>query len=179
MHNKQINYLFAEINLPPKKREKPDYVFILWNPVCSFEFDKQVDDSIIKVFDELLYNPERFKSAEEGSAHFSALMYRLMDMKSNLVLMEFNPSLALGLETAAKEFGKRWGTRWLVLSFFHSDEDTLKLPQTDDYADSLEQKADWLLAMNNVPFVKKVEIPLDAVITEEDIRGWFKEYIVD
>lgn len=181
MSNKTVNYLFAQVEVPPRKREKPDYVFILWNPVCSFEFDNQVDDGIVKVFDERLYNPSKFKNSEEASAVFTAVMNRLMEMKNNTVLMEFNVPLANGLAMAAEEFNKRWGSRWLCLSFFHSDEDTLKLPKTggDCYADVLEQKLDWIMAMNEVPFVKKVEIPLDAVITAKHLRDWFKEYLID
>jgi hypothetical protein len=181
MNDRTINYLFARIELPPTKREKPDYVFILWNPVCSFELDKDLDDGIVKVIDERLYHPDLFKDSEEANAVFSAIMYKLMEMENNVVLMEFNVPLAKGLAAAAKEFYERYGSRWLCLSFFHSDEDTLKLPKTggDQYADVLDQKLDWVLAMTEVPFVKKVEIPLDAVITAEDLKGWFKEYLVD
>jgi len=179
MSNKTYNYLFAEINLPPRKKDLPDYVFILWNPVCSFEFDRKTDDIITRVFDEKLYNPGKFKDSEEASARFNAVVWRLLEMRSNLVLMEFNIPLAMGLADAAKDIRRRWGSRWLALSFFHSDEDTLKLspPAAEDYPDILEQKIDWIMAMNEVPFVKKVEIPLDMVITARDIRRWFKEYM--
>jgi len=181
MDNRTINYLFARVELPPEKKEKPDYLFILWNPVCSFEFDKQLEDGIVKVIDDRLYHPDKFKDNEEANAVFNALIWRLVDMENNLVLMEFNLPLAKGLEDAAKMFRQKYGSRWLALSFFHSDEDTLKLPKPDgtDYADILEQKLDWIMAMNDVPFVKKIEIPLDAVIKKKDLMRWFKEYMCD
>jgi len=181
MDNRRFNYLFAKIDLPPEERQMADYVFIFWNPVSSFELEKKLEDGIIRVFDAKLYSPSRFKNNEEANDHFNAVMRGLLLRQSNLVLLQYNVPLARGIADAAKVFREKYDSRWLALSFFHSDEDTLKLPKpsSERYADIIEQKVDCIMAMDEVPFVKKVEIPLDAVIKQNDIRRWFKEYIVN
>jgi hypothetical protein len=94
-----------------------------------------------------------------------------------LVVMEFNVITAETMRERIAEAAKR-GDRWLVLSFFHNDEDTTQMLTGWTPEQMLEEKVSWLGAISNFPFVHTVEISLSETLTEDYLRGLFERYIM-
>jgi hypothetical protein len=68
--------------------------------------------------------------------------------------------------------------RWLVLSFFHNDEDTRSMIFSGDPQETVDSKIQWLTGMLEFPFIKTVEIPYDFDLTEDYLRDLFEQYVL-
>ncbi|MDR3324529.1 MAG: hypothetical protein LBS82_00880 [Spirochaetaceae bacterium] len=117
-------------------------------------------------------------TSESASVIFNEEMQKLFaDPMRTLVFAKSQMSVIGGLKLAANEYERRFASHWFFVSFFHNDKDTAKLPVTHPrYADPIEEKAQWILDMTEFPFVKKVEIPLDKVITLKYLKKLFRDF---
>jgi hypothetical protein len=176
------NYLFAEVHLPPRKVLRPHYFFIVDNSICSFEFDGDLEKNVYKIFDDPLYtvrDDEATCTVEKIMALFKDATDKLFADGRTTVLVKHDWLMLDGLRQFAIQFDQQFASRWVFVSFFHSDADTLKLPVSDsEYAGPIDEKADCLLDLAYFPLIKKVEIPLDMVLTWDYIQDLFKEHVV-
>jgi hypothetical protein len=167
------------------------YVFIVHNTVCSFEFDDALEDKLFKLEDKRFYDIavlKSLKTLEDMNQLFHAATKDILSSGRNTVLLGANPAILLGLHGLGNLLEEENGHQWLFFTFFHSDDDTAlldPLPLDPDETEApgaapaetiLEQKMKCLLAMTYMPFVKKVEIPLDTVITEKYLQELFEQY---
>jgi hypothetical protein len=149
--------------------------------MCSFEFDEEMEGVVYKFNGERLYNlkntPDKYNS-DTVSALFTEEMNKLIDSGLTTVFVKYDWNILDGLKRVADDYNRLFASRWVFVSFFHDDKDTLKLPVSGPpYAGPIDQKADWLLDMAELPFIKKVEIPLDTVLTWDYIKELFQEYV--
>ncbi|MDR3275756.1 MAG: hypothetical protein LBT11_00870 [Treponema sp.] len=182
------NYILAQIDIPPPEQTAPHYIFIVDNRVCSFEFDDAMEDAIFRLANKQNYRMELWKDMKAAERFFYDAVGEILESKRTTVLLGANPFLLKWLHTAGEGLAEERGCKWLFVSFFHSDEDTAQLEPaltltlepnpvlTRTGETALDQKAGTLLAMAALPFVKKVEIPLDKIITEQYLQELFEEY---
>jgi hypothetical protein len=175
------NYLFAQVNLPPRKNTKPHYLFIVDHPVCSFEIDDEMKKNVYRFSPERIYKLRENDnySSETASPIFDEEMHKLIDDGRTTVLVKYDPDFIKGYKHAADDYDRLFASRWVFVTFFHGDDDTRKLPVNGpDYDGPIDQKAEWLLDIAELPFLKKVEIPLDMVLTWDYIKDLFQEHVV-
>jgi hypothetical protein len=101
--------------------------------------------------------------------------------EKTLIEMKYTGVVKFIFEERIKhDYYKKRGDRVLVLSFFHSDEDTKELMYGNCTPEDLvEDKINWLkIFMEVAPFIKTVEIPYDFTLTEEYMRGLFEQYVL-
>lgn len=81
-----------------------------------------------------------------------------------IITMPYTPIMAKVLQVCLhKYFGDSLET-WLCVSFFNNDNDTAKITFANDES-PLEYKAVLLDSLLTFPFIKKIEIPYDYLIT--------------
>jgi hypothetical protein len=153
------------------------------NPLCSFEFDEELEEGVYKFSYERMYKlrdeTDNFNS-ETVSALFTEDMNTLVADGRTTVFVKWDKDILEGFKRAADDYDQYFASRWVFVTFFHDDEDTRKLPASNPAnGDSLDGKAEWLLAMAETPFIKKVEIPLDKVLTLDYIKELFQTYAVE
>ncbi|MDR3325371.1 MAG: hypothetical protein LBS82_05235 [Spirochaetaceae bacterium] len=68
--------------------------------------------------------------------------------------------------------------RWLILSFFHNDEDTCSMIACCSPEKLIASKIQYLTEMLEFPFIRTVEIPYDFDLTEECLRDLFEQYVL-
>jgi hypothetical protein len=174
------NYLFAEVNVPGRKNTRPHYFFIVDNPVCSFEFGEDIEEGVYRFSYEGIYklrNETDNYNSETASAEMTKETNKLMASGRTTVLVDWDRDMIKAFKYAAEDFYKYFASRWVFVSFFHDDIDTRKLPVSDpDFADPIEEKAEYLLDMGEFSFIKKVEIPLNATLSLDYIKELFHEY---
>jgi hypothetical protein len=155
-------------------------LFIVDNPVCSFEFGEDIEEGVYRFSYEGIYklrDETNNYNSETASAEMTKEMDKLVASGRPIVFVQWDWDMLKGFKHAAEDFYKHFASRWVFVSFFHNDVDTRKLPVSDpDFADPIEEKADWLLDMTEFPFIKKVEIPLNAVLTLDYVKELFQEY---
>jgi len=178
-----------------------DTIFILETPVCCYHYDSELKARGIFLNDKKI-NDRRLNGdwlwSEEEKALWEAEIeaspgegewtwrgkileeYLEREPRKTLVVMEYDAMSAwLFIELARGGGGPprpRPDERWLFLSFFHSDEDTVKMLTGWTNERMLEEKFSWMHGMMNFPFIKRVEIPIDKTLTEEYLRDLFQEY---
>jgi hypothetical protein len=94
-----------------------------------------------------------------------------------LVVLEYNATTAWIMKERIEQAAER-GDRWLVLSFFHNDEETPQMLTGWTAEEMLEEKVSWLSGISEFPFIHTVEIPLAMTLTEDYLRGLFEQYIM-
>jgi len=173
-------------------------IFILETPVCCYRYDselrargiflndKNVDDR--RLNGDWLWSEEekaRWEAEIEARADKDEWEWRIgileeylaREPRKTLVVMEYDAAALWTFIYFARLRGfPDPGDRWLFLSFFHSDDDTVKMITGWTDEQILEEKFSWMSGMMNYPFVKQVEIPINETITEEFLRDLFEQH---
>jgi hypothetical protein len=81
-----------------------------------------------------------------------------------IITMPYTPLMAKVLQTCLHKYFSDCLDNWLCVSFFHDDEDTAVITLTsgeNPLAYKITLLKDWL----NYPFIKKIEIPCNFLLT--------------
>jgi hypothetical protein len=81
-----------------------------------------------------------------------------------IITMPYTPLMAKVLQVCLNKYFSDCLDNWLCVSFFHNDKDTKKISLADDES-PLEYKWTLLDDMLNFPFIKKIELPYDFLLT--------------
>jgi hypothetical protein len=81
-----------------------------------------------------------------------------------VITMPYTPLMAKVLQTCLHKYFSGFLDNWLCVSFFHDDDDTAAITLAG--GDSpLEYKIELLEQMLGFPFIKKIEIPRNLLLT--------------
>jgi uncharacterized protein YkuJ len=146
-----------------------------WTRSERKHYRRMEDEFREKMFSGQIKRPPHYQWYEEI---FDTL--RAQEADKTLIELPYNGLTSFILDERLKRgyFEKR-GDRVLVVSFFHSDEDTKTLMYGGDPQDLLESKFSWIAAILQAkPFIKAVEIPMDFMLTKDYMRGLFEQYVL-
>jgi hypothetical protein len=97
-------------------------------------------------------------------AVFNPNFENALKSKKSVITLGYNHFMAKVIKICLDKYYSDCLFLWKVVSFFHDDIDTAKI-DLDDEVNSLDDKLYLLTDMLNFPFIKKIEIPYDAVLT--------------
>jgi hypothetical protein len=181
-----------------------DQIFVLTTDVCCYQYDPQLQACTQFITDRRLrwncwtrserrhYHAQQdlFRAKVVSKEIKRPLNYpwyeevfdqiRAQEPDKTLIEMPYNGVTSTMLEWRIKDgYFKERGDRILVVSFFHSDDETRGLFYGGDPQDLLDSKFAWISAIiQSKPFIKAVEIPLDFTLTKEYMRGLFEQYVL-
>jgi hypothetical protein len=81
-----------------------------------------------------------------------------------IITMPYTPLMAKVLQACLDKYFSGSMDNWLCVSFFNNDNDTAKIILSGGES-PLEYKAELLKELPDYPFIKKIEIPYDYLIT--------------
>jgi hypothetical protein len=81
-----------------------------------------------------------------------------------IITMPYTPLMAKVLQVCLQKYYSGFLDSWLCVSFFNNDDDTAKITLFNGEK-PLEYKAELLKELLDYPFIKKIEIPYDYLIT--------------
>jgi hypothetical protein len=81
-----------------------------------------------------------------------------------IITMPYTPLMAKVLETCLHKYYSGFLDNWLCTAFFHNDEDTAKIPLASG-ENPLEYKSVLLKTLDDFPYIKKITIPYNLLIT--------------
>jgi hypothetical protein len=95
---------------------------------------------------------------------FSENFEKALNSKEPVISMPYNPITAKVLEVCLHKYFGGFLDTWLCVSFFNDDKDTAKiaLPNGDN---PLEYKAEVIKGLLNYPYIKKIEVPYNYLLT--------------
>jgi hypothetical protein len=140
----------------------------------AFSYSEDLADKLYSMDDPRLEDPEAAADQKAYTRLFFEYLCRALENGKPLIELPYNPYLAWLLSLFIDHAGKEDGAKFLVVSFFHSDKDLQKrLGQNAGLA--INMQLITLKAMLNDPLIKKIEIPIDAVITDAFMKGLMQE----
>ena len=81
-----------------------------------------------------------------------------------IITMPYTPHMAKVLQVCLQKYYSGFLDNWLCVSFFHDDEDTARLTFSNGES-PLEYKKVLLTDLSGYPYIKKIKIPYNFLIT--------------
>jgi hypothetical protein len=124
--------------------------------------------------DPRLDDPDHLPDQETYDKLFFQYLGEAVEKGKAIIELPYNPYMAFLLSGLTTDVEKRKITNILTVSFFHSDQDIES--RSDTYREfALEMKFQAIDSMIRYPFIKKIEIPLDEVLTGDFFRELMQE----
>jgi hypothetical protein len=95
---------------------------------------------------------------------FNENFEKALQSKMPIITMPYTPLMAKVLQVCLHKYYSGYLDYWLCVSFFHDDEDTKKISLAGG-DDPLEYKLELLKELIEYPYIKKIEIPYDYLLT--------------
>jgi hypothetical protein len=91
-----------------------------------------------------------------------------------IITMPYTPAMAKVLHICLNKYFGNCLDNWLCVSFFHDDEDTAKIP-TERCENPLGHKTTLLQGLCSFPYIKKITIPYNLLITYPSLYNLLEE----
>ena len=161
------------IQIPPESHRRRDKLFIIDYEYCEVYLDEVVEEFAYVMNDQNLWNPRNWQDSDSLSRCFVGNINRMFAASADYVVIPYNADVMGDLGRLAEEL-RRYNIAWYFTAFFHNDVETLALfRQPEKRAGVLENKAAWLKAFSQFPFIKQVEAPRAAVLEYWYLDGLF------
>jgi hypothetical protein len=149
-------------------------VFVFTHLTSSYSFAKDIEDKVYYMDAPRLDDPDHLPDEATYRKLFFQYLEEAVEQGKAIIELPYNPYMAFLLSGFTTEVEKRKITNVLTVSFFHSDQDVQS--RADIYREfALEMKFQAIASMIRYPFIKKIEIPLDEVLTGDFLRDLMKD----
>jgi phosphoribosyl 1,2-cyclic phosphodiesterase len=148
-------------------KEVDVFLLIFKHNAAVFEFAPSMADVVYDFDYDLYYDTEGFEETDTLSGLFLDNMVRASDLGKSIMVIHYNPRLALIAKAVVEAIEKEEPKFVFCLSFFHDDEITSNLRRKTRVFNMLDQKFSVIESMLDYPFIKKYNIPYNLAISEE------------
>jgi hypothetical protein len=161
------------------KNQLPDItikyiVFVFTHLTSSYSYDKETEDKVYYMDDPRLDDPDKLPDQKTYTALFFKYFGEALEKGKPVIELPYNPYMAFMLSHLKAELESHKAANILAVSFFHSDSEVQA--RGDKYGKiALEMKFQIINSMIAYPFIKKVEIPIDEVVTGDFLKDLMKE----
>jgi hypothetical protein len=164
MLRKMSDNLDLLIDVPPETNRHRDKIFIIDYQYCEVYLDEIVEEFTYVMDDENLWNHENWPDNDALSRRFVGNINKMFTAVADYAVIQYTGDVIREMGKVAEEIKQR-GVVWYFAAFYHNDQETLELfRQTEMPADVLKEKALWLDAFSQHPFIKPVEVPRAKVL---------------
>lgn len=164
------------IDVPPETNRHRDKIFIIDYQYCEVYLDEIVEEFTYVMDDENLWNHENWQDNDSTSRCFVGNINRMFTAVADYAVIQYAGDVIREMGKLAEEIKAR-GVAWHFAAFYHNDRETLELfRQAETREDVLKEKALWLDAFSQHPFIKQIEVPRAAVLDFRYLDGLFGIY---
>ncbi|GHV75210.1 hypothetical protein AGMMS49942_00310 [Spirochaetia bacterium] len=156
----EASYIISEI-----KDQSVAFVFV--HPVCVFTYAQELLPKIYLMDDPRLEDEAVLADQKSHVELFSEHLSEAFSKSKPFIVLPYHPLLAAWVSLLLPFIDKKVNIQ--ALSFFHSDDDTKNYDPKYGAA-ALDAKFEVLRSMIDFPFIKKLEILPNTVITEDYLR---------
>jgi hypothetical protein len=148
----------------------PGNIIIFENPVSVFRYASGLD--IYRITDERLADLSLYFDLKIFMEVFNEVFDTALASGKRIMSIAYNPVLAKVVNIFIMKYFSGFNDFWKQITFFHDDETTnkIKFASSDD---TLDYKLFPLLDMLNYPYIKKYEIPYNALLTRDYLSTFF------
>jgi hypothetical protein len=176
MLRKMSDHMDLFIDIPPETKRHRDKIFIIDYQYCEVYLDEIVEEFTYVMDDENLWDHEKWKDNDTLSRCFVKNINKLFAADADYAVIGYAGDVIRDMGKLAKEITER-GITWYFAAFYHNDQETIELfrdPETR--VETLEEKALWLDAFSQHPFIKQVEVPRGKVLDFRYLDSLFGIY---
>ncbi|MDR1249412.1 MAG: hypothetical protein LBK63_08940 [Treponema sp.] len=149
-------------------------VFVFTHLTSSYSYAEDIEDKVYYMDDSRLDDPDDLPDQETYRKLFFQYLCEALEKGKAIIELPYNPYMAFLLSVFKTEIEKRKLTNILTVSFFHTDQDIES--RADEYREAaLEINFQAMASMIKYPFIKKIELPIDAVLTGDFLRDLMKD----
>ncbi|MDR0599872.1 MAG: hypothetical protein LBG84_07325 [Treponema sp.] len=171
-----------------------DMVFILEHSVCCYRYSPNLRARTHFVNDRRL-RPDKWSEEETENygkeipeddeyigytgfyvRAFEEHVLKAKELGKTLMVIDFSFAVGVAIDELIKEAEKQ-GERWVVLSFFHSDESMQDLQYASPVEELIEDKLYWLEEMLVYPFIKTHEIDYNKTLHVDYLQELFQRHV--
>jgi hypothetical protein len=139
-------------------------VIIFEHPASVYAYAPNLD--IYRISDKRFFDMALYTNLKSFMAIFNANFENALQSGKAVFTLGYNHLMAQVIKVCLEKYFGDCLFAWKIVSFFHDDADTAKIIYADGQ-NALNDKSVILLDMLNYPFIQKIEIPYNAVITTE------------
>jgi hypothetical protein len=162
----------------------PSMAVILESLSTEFTLSPELDDVVFNIAG-IPYSPPRTQRDIEALDEFKKLcyekIYEAIDTHYSIILLNSTPLTLQVLKELREKPDKPNASDWLILSFFHDDEElkSNKVKVTDfEYLNPqilIDDKNKDFNRLSDYPFIKRILIPHDFLITSYYLKSLFEK----
>ena len=141
-------------------------IIILANISGCFTLSSELENEACLLFDLPYDVPEDIDEFTKAASQYFNKIVEAVKSGNSVILMYFT-TLAAEILKELREEKESNASDWLILSFFHSDEELLNADITFTSEQRLNLKRREIMKILEYPFIHKVEVPYRFEITRE------------
>jgi hypothetical protein len=135
---------------------------ILDHAIARYRYSPALE--MYRMRDTRFYNLVTYLSIHAFMSVFNENFEKALQSRRPIISMPYTPLMAKVLQTCLHKYFSNCLDNWLCVSFFHDDEDTAAIALTGGES-PLDYKTMLLKDLLNYPFIKKIEIPRNLLLT--------------
>jgi hypothetical protein len=121
-----------------------------------------------------LDDPDNLPDQKTYTNLFFKYLGEALEQGKPIIELPYNPFTGFLLSFFKSNIEDKKAANIMVVSFFHTDHDVQT--RGDEYGKiALEMKFQVINSMITYPFIKKIEIPIDEVVTGDFLKGLMNE----
>jgi hypothetical protein len=137
-------------------------VVIFEHSASVYHYDPSLD--LYRIADDRLLDLTTYADLSIFIAIFNENFEKALQSRKTVFTVGYNALMARVIKICLEKYFSDTLIFWHSITFFHDDETTAKIPSPGG-RNALADKIYLLEEMHNFPFIKKIEIPCNALIT--------------
>ncbi|MDR0474896.1 MAG: hypothetical protein LBH43_14625 [Treponema sp.] len=143
-------------------------IFIFRHEASIFDFIPSLSNEIYYFNDSKFVIVNKDTNIDEHAKLFVDYLKKGLLSNHTIFVLDFNPANAFCVYILTVLAPENYPIKQHSISFFHDDNTTSHL-SSDDGASILDLKSNILVDMLDFPYIKKIEIPINSLLTKENI----------
>jgi hypothetical protein len=153
----------------PRKTAK-FIVFVFTHLISSYSYAEEIEDKLYFMDDPRLEDYDNLPDQKTYTDLFFKYLGEALEKARPIIELPYNPYTGFLLSIFKKTVERNKASNILAVSFFHPDSEVQG--RADEYSKfALDMKFETINSMIAYPYIKKIEIPIDEVITGDFLKN--------
>jgi hypothetical protein len=145
-------------------------LIIFEHPAAVYDFAPNVD--LYRINDTRLYDITLYANVKTFMKVFNENFEKALQSLKTVIAVGYNHVMAQTIQICINTYFSDCLDGWRSAAFFHDDVETQNITY-EDGENALQEKCLIIEDMLNFPFIKKIEIPYNAIITMPFLNSLF------
>jgi hypothetical protein len=157
-------------------RKIHDTIIIFEQYTAVIEIHKNFEEDVFRIEDPRLDDPSEWQNPVTFFPIFLENMNKALLSDKSVILMNYNPAVAICLNTLLEICSKNNSPPFVCFIFFHNDEETYHT-HVEGVENLLDAKFNMLVSLLDYPFIRKYEVPFGYKITFKYIISLIRQHL--